>query len=348
MEIKDVQKIEEYYQALVARDQSYVGIFFVGVKTTSIFCIASCRARKPKFENTVFYTDFKDALDHGFRPCKICKPTEHAHQAPEFVESAIKMVTENPKQKIKDYQLRQAGISPEKLRRWFNKHYGMTFQSFQRMYRINNAYTELKNGKNTAESAYGVGYESLSGFAYTFKKLLGQAPHRMEHEPIKIQRLTTPLGPMFVCATEKGICLLEFVDRRMLESEFQDLQKRLHRSIIIGENEHIIQLKKELKQYFEGQRSEFEISLHLVGTAFQQLVWQALRTIPAGQTRSYQEQARLIHKPNAVRAVASANGYNKIAIIIPCHRVIGSDGQLRGYGGGLERKAWLLRHEAAL
>ena len=150
---------------------------------------------------------------------------------------------------------------------------------------------------------------------------------------------------MYACATDEGVCLLEFSDRRMLETELRDIQKKLNGIILIGENVHINQLEKELKQYFEGKRKTFDVQLICPGTEFQQSAWDNLRDIPYGETRSYQYQAGQIDKPNAVRAVASANGFNRIAIIIPCHRVIGKDGQLRGYGGGLERKKWLLDHE---
>lgn len=347
MQITHPEKIKEYYQALVVRASSYNGIFFVGVKTTSIFCIATCRARKPKFENVVFYSEFKDALDQGFRPCKVCKPTENALQAPAQVTQAIELVKQNLKDKITDYRLKEQGIAPEFVRRWFNKHYGMTFQSFQRMYRINQAMIELKEGKSTTETAFDSGYESLSGFGYTYKKLIGKKPEdATKTEPILISRLTTPIGPMFVCATEKGVCLLEFVDRRMLETEFKDLQKRLNAQIIAGENKHILQAKSQIEEYFLGQRQIFDLKLHTLGTEFQNEVWQCLIELPYGETASYRAQAETIGRPNAVRAVATANGYNRIAIVIPCHRIIGKDGSLVGYGGGLERKRWLLAHEA--
>ena len=338
--------IEAYYKALLERKQSFVGIFFVGVKTTSVFCIATCRARKPKFENVEFYTSFKEALDNGYRPCKICKPTENANEAPEQVELAIKLVKEHPKEKITDYQLRKKNISPEVLRRWFNKNYGMTFQAYQRMYRVNNAYQELKNGKSATHTAYDTGYESLSGFGYTFKKIIGKSPQKgTDKNIILISRLTTPLGPMFVCATDKGICLLEFVDRRMLETEFKDLQKLLNATIISGENEHIKQVKKEIKEYFDGNRKTFDVNIETPGTDFQNSVWNCLQKIQYGTTATYQQQAEKINNKNAVRAVASANGNNRISIVVPCHRVIGKNGQMTGYGGGIERKKWLIEHE---
>lgn len=346
MHITDKETIATYYQALINREQRFVGIFFVGVKTTSIFCIATCRARKPKFENVIFYTTIKDALDHGYRPCKVCKPTENTNEAPEQVEKVIRLVKEKPKEKITDDHLRELDISPEVVRRWFKKHYGMTFQAYQRMYRINNAVLELKNGKNATHTAYDTGYESLSGFGYTFKKLIGTSPNQSSNKNIiLISRLTTPLGPMFVCATDKGICLLEFVDREPLETEFRDLQRLLDATIITGENEHIKQVQQEVKEYFEGLRTTFTLKIDAPGTAFQKSVWKSLQEIEYGITTTYSQQAKRIQNPKATRAVASANGANRIAIVIPCHRVIGKNGSLTGYSGGIERKKWLLDHE---
>lgn len=346
MLIQNQDQIDKYYQALVDRDTEYIGIFYVGVKTTGVFCISTCRARKPKKKNVVFYTQTSELLQHGFRPCKICKPTENAHQPPDDIIQALDLLKDNPHQKIKDQDLREQQISPDKVRRWFKKHHGVTFHAYQRMIRINNAFRELKNGNTVTGSAFDSGYDSLSGFGYMFKNMVGSAPQdSTEKTIITITRLTSPLGPMFACATDKGICLLEFTDRRMLETEFKDLQKRLDAIILAGDNEHLVQLRKELKEYFEGSRKEFQIRLHTPGTDFQNKVWRQLTHIPYGKTRSYQEQAEAIGQPKAVRAVATANGFNRVAIVIPCHRVIGKDGSLTGYGGGLERKKWLIEHE---
>ena len=346
MQITDEITIQKYYQALLERKERFVGIFFVGVKTTSIFCIATCSARKPKFENVVFYTSIKDALANGYRPCKVCKPTENATKAPEQIEKAIRLVQENPKDKITDFQLRQLSISPEVTRRWFKKNYGITFQTYQRMYRINNAFLELKKGKKATHTAYDVGYESLSGFGYMFKKLVGTSPaNSSTNNIILINRLTTPIGPMLIAATAKGICLLEFVDRASLETRLKDFQNLLKARIISGENDHIKQAKKELSAYFNGKCKQFTVPIDSPGTLFQQSVWNALRNLDYGHTATYEQQAQKINKPNAIRAVASANGYNKIAIIIPCHRVLGKNGKMTGYSGGIERKKWLLDHE---
>lgn len=158
-------------------------------------------------------------------------------------------------------------------------------------------------------------------------------------------QLTTPLGTMNVCATHNGICLVEFIDGKKHENSFSDLEILLNGKISAGENKHIIQAKKELNEYFNGQRKKFSVEIVMPGTDFQILVWKSLSDIEFGSTITYQEQADRLMKPKAVRAVASANGSNRIAIIIPCHRVIGKNGKLTGYSGGIERKRWLINHE---
>jgi len=159
--------------------------------------------------------------------------------------------------------------------------------------------------------------------------------------------LDTPLSSMVACASERGVCLLEFTDNRRVERELTDLQKRLSTGVLPGSNPHLDQLKCELAEYFAGQRKQFTVPLHTPGTEFQKSVWNILREIPCGETRSYKQQSIALGKPKAVRAVAAANGQNRVSIVIPCHRVIGSDGSLTGYGGGLDRKKWLLEFEKA-
>jgi len=163
---------------------------------------------------------------------------------------------------------------------------------------------------------------------------------------IKTIEIETPIGDMVAGATDEGVCLLEFSDRRMLPAEYKDLQRLLKTSFEEGENMHLKQLGKQLEEYFEGKRREFSVPLVSPGSEFQQKVWLELKKIPFGSTRTYQEQAVALNRPDSVRAVANANGMNRISIIIPCHRVIGADGHLTGYGGGLKRKRWLLDHEA--
>ena len=341
-----VKANSEYYQALLNRDEQYVGVFYAGVKTTGIFCISTCRARKPKEENVEFYSSAREALQHGFRPCKVCKPTEHADSPPDYIKTLVALVAKAPYERIQDRDIRAHGFQPEKVRRWFKKHHGMTFQAYQRMIRINSAYKSLQEGESVTTTAFDSGYDSVSGFGSAFKRVLSNSPRTAKTvNLIYLDRTTTPLGPMWIGATEKGICLLEFTDRRMLEWEFRDLQKRLNATIVSGGNTHIELVKGQLTEYFASNRSTFTVPLDTPGTDFQQKVWQELVQIKAGKTASYAQIATSIGNPNAVRAVARANGMNKVSIIIPCHRVIGSDGSLTGYGGGLPRKKWLLDHE---
>lgn len=197
-----------------------------------------------------------------------------------------------------------------------------------------------------SDSAFGSGYDSLSGFNRSYRSIIGNSVTKSnEKSIINLVRFTTPIGPMFSCATNRGICLLDFTDRKMLETEFKDLCKRLNAVILPGDNPYLEQVQAELSEYFSGKRKVFTVPLHTPGTDFQQSVWKILQDIPYGKVRSYKQQAIAINNPKAIRAVASANAHNRVSIIIPCHRVIGSDGQLVGYGGGLHRKKWLLEFE---
>ncbi len=164
-------------------------------------------------------------------------------------------------------------------------------------------------------------------------------------QTVNLTQFETPLGTMIACATDKGICLLDFHDRKILEKEFKDISKSLNATIQEGDNKYFGVLKEQLEAYFKGELKEFDIPLVIIGTDFQKKVWEELLKIPYGKTISYQEEALGMGKPTAVRAVANANGMNKISIIIPCHRVIGSNGKLTGYGGGLWRKEKLLAIE---
>lgn len=344
--MKKQLSFQEKYQIVQTKDKSYEGIFITAVNTTGIFCRPGCTARTPKAENVVFYKSIHEAIINGYRPCKICKPMESANETPKYITNILKELNENPFLKIKDYDLRIRGIEPNTIRRWFKNHYNMTFQSYQRMLRINTAFNKISNGESITSTAFDLGFESLSGFNSSYQNIVGKSPSQINKKNIiNIIRFTTPLGPMFGCATANGVCLFEFTNRRMLETEFKDLTSRLNAVILPGENNHLKQLKKEIWEYFKGKRKTFTVELDAPGTIFQKNVWKILQTIPYGETWSYQQQAIQLSKPKAVRAVANANGYNRIAIIIPCHRVIGKDGNLTGYGGGLERKKWLLDFE---
>lgn len=338
-----MKKDDIFYEALVAKDPSFEGTFFAGIKTTGIFCRPTCTARKPKRENVEFFASAKDAILKGYRACKVCHPMEKAGSTPEYVDHVLRLLDEDPSLKLKDYDLLKLDIEPSKIRRWFLKNHGITFHAYQRMYRINTAFKKLQTGTSVTDIAFDSGYESLSGFNDSFKKVFGVSPkNSKEKHVIDFTRIETDLGTMVACATEKGVCLLEFSDRKGLETELKQLAKYHNANIVQGQNKYFKQLKEELDAYFEGRLKEFKVPLDISGTDFQKQVWQALVEIPYGTTSSYLRQAEVLGKPSSVRAVANANGMNKIAIIIPCHRVVGSDGSLTGYAGGLWRKRKLI------
>lgn len=334
------------YKALVDKDASYEGIFFAGIKTTGIFCRPTCHARKPKKENVEYFSNTKDALFSGFRPCKKCNPLKKNGEEPEWLEMLLNEIERNISKRWTDFELKQEGYQPSKVRRWFKKNHNMTFHAYLRSLRLGKAIGNIKQGEDITRSAYLHGFESVSGFRDAIKQLIGDtAIKSRDKEIVTINRILTTLGPMIAGATEKGLCLLEFADRRMLETQFKRLTRLLKCSFVIGNNKYIDQVSQEISQYFEGTLKSFKVPLLLPGTDFQISVWEELRKIPFGITTSYEDIAKRINNPKGIRAVATANGDNRIAIIIPCHRVIGKDGKLHGYGGGLWRKKWLLEHE---
>jgi len=183
-------------------------------------------------------------------------------------------------------------------------------------------------------------------FANRYSSLLENNSSYSNHaDVIHVIEISTPLGPMLAGATSEGICLLEFVNRIQLGNEFIELQKLLNAAILPGRNKHLDQLENELSEYFEGKLKAFSVPLHTLGNEFSQVVWKTLQEIPYGKTISYKEQAELMNNPKAIRAIASTNGRNRLAIVIPCHRVIGSNGTMTGYAAGIEKKKWLLKFE---
>jgi AraC family transcriptional regulator of adaptative response/methylated-DNA-[protein]-cysteine methyltransferase len=331
------------YRALVDRDSRFEGIFVVGVRTTGIFCRPTCPARKPKRENVEFLPTSKDALVRGYRPCKLCRPMEAAGSTPRWLKSLLDDVDESPTRRWTDEDLRRRDLEPSRVRRWFNRHHGMTFHAYCRFLRLSAAFGRIRDGDDVASAAFGSGYESLSGFSHAFKRATGSTPSDSRGRAhVAVTRITTPLGPMLAAATDDGLCLLEFADRRMLETQLSRLRSLLHADLFPGDGPHLATLEGQLAEYFDGTRRAFDLPLVVPGTPFQQTVWAELQAIPYGETRSYQGVAESVGQTSAVRAVARANGDNRIAILIPCHRVIGKNGRLTGYGGGLWRKRFLL------
>lgn len=339
-------EFEANYAAISARDSRFDGSLYFAVTTTGIFCRPTCGARRPLRENVRFFKSAKAALAHGFRPCKRCQPLALPGETPPEITALLDELEAAPDQPLRDRDLMARGLAPERVRRWFQRRHGMTFQAFQRQMRLNRSYNSLAMGESVTGAAFDAGYESLSGFQERFKTVIGTSPGTAPAvKPMLFERFATPLGPMMAAAVDDKLCLLEFCDRRGLETELKDLKKRLGRVFLPGRSDVIDQTRQQLAAYFAGELSCFDLPLFCPGTPFQQAVWAELQSIAYGTTRSYKEQATRLGKPKAVRAVARANGQNRIAIVIPCHRVIGSDGSLTGYAGGLSRKRWLLERE---
>lgn len=339
-------KAKEYYQALLDKNPEYEGIFYVGVKSTGVFCRPTCPARKPKFENCEFFETAQEALLASFRPCKRCRPLSHPHQVSELVATLVNAVEANPEKRWKERDFQELSVDASTARRQFKKRFGMTFVEYARARRMGIAMKQIREGDSVIDAQLDAGYESSSGFRDAFSRIMGAAPTRLGHRKIlKASWLDTKLGPMIAIGDEEALYLLEFVDRRGLEREVERLRKRTKSAILPGITQPIRSIEKELSQYFEGNLKEFKTPLYLLGSPFQKRVWDELQKIPFGETRSYAELAATIGKPSAFRAVANANGVNQFAIVIPCHRVINSNGELGGYGGGLPRKKWLIAHE---
>ena len=336
----------EMERAYRESDASYDGIFFLGVRTTGIFCRPSCPARKPLARNVQYFLTTRDALFAGYRPCKRCRPLDTSGRPPVWVVKLLAEIERSPAGRISDADLRTHGVDPARARRHFLKQYGMTFQAYSRARRLGAAFALIRKGANLNEVEIGNGYESHSGFRDAFVRTFGQPPGRSRGtDSIVTAWIESPLEPLAAGATSAGICLLEFTDRRMIEAQFTTLRKHFNCAIVPGDNEHLHQLKDELARYFAGSLKEFTVPLVYPGTPFQRRVWEGLLRIPYGETRSYEDLARAIGARGSQRAVGRANGLNRIAILIPCHRVVNKDGQLGGYGGGLWRKHFLLNLE---
>lgn len=335
------------YAALLERDESFEGRAWVGVTTTGIFCRLSCPARKPKRENTRFFPSIEGCMQAGFRPCLRCRPLDAMGGTEPLVAKLLEALLAEPERRWTEADLQALGHDPSTVRRAFQRQFRTTFLGFARTVRLSRAGVDLKEGARVIDAQLSAGFESGSGFREAFAKKLGFAPRDARaDQALRADWVPTPLGPMLAVARAEGLCLLEFFDRRALPTELKRLQAQ-HGPLGIGRFESIHQVEAELKAFFSGESARFETPLAPSGTPFQTLVWRALRAIPAGQRTHYGRLAEQLGRPTASRAVARANGANVLALLIPCHRVVGADGSLVGYGGGPWRKRWLLEHERA-
>jgi AraC family transcriptional regulator, regulatory protein of adaptative response / methylated-DNA-[protein]-cysteine methyltransferase len=332
----------EMEQAYLDSDPAYDGLFFLGVRTTGIFCRPTCKARKPMAKNVEYFASAQAALAAGYRPCKRCRPLQPDDQPP-WAAELLADVERDPSPRITDADLKARGIDPATVRRYFLRQYGMTFQAFTRARRLSGALSQIRENGSLDDAVFESGYDSHSGFRDAFLRTFGDPPGSYRNgDCVLLSWLRSPLGPLVAGATKGGICLLEFTDRRMLEAQFATVRKQFAISVVPGTNEHLEKLESEMAGYFAGTVRNFSVPLIYPGTPFQVRVWQQLLAIPYGETRSYEDVAIALGDKHAVRAVGRANGLNRIGIVIPCHRVVNKSGALGGYGGGLRRKQFLL------
>lgn len=344
MPTKSMPPVAEMERAFRERDASYNGVFYVAVRTTAVFCRPTCPARKPLPKNVEYFPTAKAAVYAGYRPCKRCRPME-PDDRPAWVSALLAEIERDPAARITDGDLKSRGIDPSTARRYFQSRYGMTFQAYARARRLSGAFAQIREGADLTSVVFDSGYESFSGFREAFARTFGETPARVDGDCVRLSWIRSPLGPLVAGATDEGVCLLEFTDRRMLEAQFRTVRKVFGLPLLPGANEHLERLEGELAAYFEGRLKRFTVPLIYPGTPFQRRVWDALLDIPYGETRSYEDIAVAVGNSGAVRAVGTANGRNRIAIVIPCHRVINKGGKLGGYGGGLRRKEFLLELE---
>lgn len=315
---------------------------------TGIFCLPDCSKAPRKASLSRAFDNARDALAAGFRPCRKCTPLKTGMADPAWLLPLMSEVEADAARRWHDQDLESLGLDPAAVRRWFIANHGLTFHAYTRLLRLGLALKQIQHGTPVTEAVVAQGFESESGFRDAFTQVFGTPPSAVDRESsIWINRVATPLGSMILGVHDSGLCLLEFAERRMLDTQLARLRQRMGRVFLPGDHPLMQQVKKQLDAYFDGGLRQFSLPLQAPGTAFQEAVWDALREIPYGAMRSYAEIAAAIGQPDAVRAVGGANGDNRIAIVIPCHRVVAADGDLTGYGGGLWRKEYLLALEQA-
>jgi len=337
---------DELYRALLARDECYDGRIFVGVTSTGVFCRLSCPARKPRFENCRFHDTAAACIDAGFRPCKRCRPLTSMITDDPMVSTLLRALDKRPDHRWTERDVAALGLDTSTVRRSFRRNFGITFLEVARHRRIRSGIQALGVEGKVINAQLEAGFESASVFRVAVARLLGLSPSAFCRDAaLRAGWVSTPLGTMIAVSDTTALHLLEFVDRKSLARKMQALHASTHGGITIGRSETMKRVEAELARFFSGAGATFTVKLAQQGSSFSRAVWAALRDIPPGETRSYTDIAKAVGRPSAVRAVARANSANQIALIVPCHRVIGTDGTLTNYGGGLWRKQRMIELE---
>src|SRR3954451_10477039 len=330
------------WAAFMRRDRAWDGRIIGAVKTTGIYCKPSCPARRPKRENVEFFGSGDEARTAGYRPCLRLKPDEVGRDR-EAVALAITLIEAAEEAPTLDELAEAVGYAPHHFQRLFKRDVGLSPAEYGRALRNRRAAAALKQGGRVTDAIYDAGYASPSGFYSDAKERLGMTPSAWRDggrgETIRWTKFDSPIGPMLIAATSKGICRLTFDDSE------ESLKRLFPHATIVKDDGGLKELVEGALEAIEHPAAMPDLPIDVAGTAFQEAVWRELRKIPPGETRSYAEIAAAIGAPKAVRAVGSANGDNHVAVLIPCHRVIRSDGTLGGYAGGLDRKRQLLAAE---
>ena len=333
-----------------SRDTSFDGVFVIAVKTTGVYCRPSCTSRQPKRENVRFYESNEAAEAAGFRACKRCRPKEHGwtDEAPELVSRATDIL-EAEEENIPLAQLAHlVGCTGGALNAAFRRILGVTVQQYSEARRLERLKDGLRDGQPVTRAMYDAGYGSSSRLYEDASRRLGMTPGTYRKGgagmTIGYQLIDSPAGRMLVAATEHGVCSVRFADSD--EDLCDALRAEFPRALISEGMPRLNGWVHEIEEHLDGLRPRLDIPLDVQGTAFQLRVWRALLEIGYGKTKSYKQVAEAIGQPSAVRAVARACATNHVAVVIPCHRVIGSDGSLTGYASGVHRKAALLEQEA--
>ncbi|MDD7910964.1 trifunctional transcriptional activator/DNA repair protein Ada/methylated-DNA--[protein]-cysteine S-methyltransferase [Pseudovibrio exalbescens] len=342
----DLPDHDTLYQSLLDRNAAFDGRVYVCVSSTGVFCRLTCPARKPKQENCTFFGTVGECIEAGYRACKRCHPLQPMALADPAIAALLAALDERPNYRWREGDIARMGFDLSTVRRSFKRQFGMTFLEMARQRRLREGFETLAEGGAVIEGQLDAGFDSPSAFRAAFLKLMGKAPGNLSSDPLLFAEwIPTPLGDMITVCSKSQLHLLEFFDRKALPKELERLDTFVKGRLGVGRTDPSEQIKAELAAFFEGSSSDFQTPLAYHGSDFSGAVWDALRQIPAGQTRSYSDIAASIGRASAVRAVARANGANQIALVIPCHRVVGADGSLTGYGGGLWRKQKLLEIE---
>jgi len=330
------------WAAFMRRDRAWDGRVIGAVKTTGIYCKPSCPAKRPKRENVEFFASGDEARAAGYRSCMRCKPDEVGRDR-EAIARAVTLIEEAGEPLTLEELSESVGYAPHHFQRIFKRDLGVSPAEYARGLRNQRAQSALKANGRVTDAIYDAGYSAPSGFYSDAKERLGMTPSAWRNggrgETIRWTTFDSPLGEMFIAATSKGICRLTFDDSEA------SLRRLFPHATIVKDDGGLKELVEGALAAIERPLAMPDLPIDVAGTAFQEKVWKELRKIPAGETRSYAEIAAAIGHPKAVRAVGSANGDNHVCVLIPCHRVIRSDGSLGGYGGGLHRKVKLLASE---